>query len=68
MIYKRMSDLYRTLSISCVLIVNSSSPFAYHMNSCKKGNCGTCELLMNGRIEKACVAKIPAGKVKIQSY
>ena len=36
--------------------------------SCKKGNCGTCELLMNGRIEKACVAKIPAGKVKIQSY
>merc|ERR1719287_72788 len=36
--------------------------------SCKEGNCGTCELLMNGRIEKACVAKIPRGKCTIQTY
>ena len=35
--------------------------------SCNKGNCGTCELFMNGRIEKACVAKIPSGKVTIQT-
>ncbi|KAL7546165.1 hypothetical protein ACHAWF_009507 [Thalassiosira exigua] len=36
--------------------------------SCRKGNCGTCELLMNGRVEKACNAKIPSGKCSIQTY
>ena len=36
--------------------------------SCRKGNCGTCELLMNGRVEKACNAKIPSGKCTIQTY
>ena len=60
--------IFTDLSISYVLMINSSSSFAYYINSCKKGNCGTCELLMNGRIEKACVAKIPTGKVKIQTY
>mmetsp|Transcript_828 Transcript_828/g.1481 ORF Transcript_828/g.1481 Transcript_828/m.1481 type:complete len:136 (+) Transcript_828:159-566(+) len=36
--------------------------------SCREGNCGTCEMLMNGRIEKACCAKIPRGKCTIQTY
>lgn len=36
--------------------------------SCKKGNCGTCEMLLNGRVEKACVAKVPIGKCTIQTY
>ena len=36
--------------------------------SCQKGNCGTCEMLMNGRVEKACLAKIPQGKCTIQTY
>lgn len=36
--------------------------------SCRKGNCGTCEFLMNGRIEKACGAKIPQGKTAITTY
>jgi ferredoxin len=36
--------------------------------SCREGNCGTCELLMNGRVEKACVAKLPQGKCTIQTY
>mmetsp|Transcript_5893 Transcript_5893/g.10558 ORF Transcript_5893/g.10558 Transcript_5893/m.10558 type:complete len:135 (-) Transcript_5893:233-637(-) len=35
--------------------------------SCNEGNCGTCELLMNGRMEKACIAKIPRGKCTIQT-
>ena len=30
--------------------------------SCKKGDCGTCEIMMNGRMIKACQATIPAGK------
>ncbi|KAL9185389.1 hypothetical protein ACHAXT_003166 [Thalassiosira profunda] len=36
--------------------------------SCRKGNCGTCELLVNGRVEKACNAKIPSGKCTINTY
>eukprot|EP00578_Thalassiosira_sp_NH16_P017944 CAMPEP_0181104862 /NCGR_PEP_ID=MMETSP1071-20121207/15660_1 /TAXON_ID=35127 /ORGANISM="Thalassiosira sp., Strain NH16" /LENGTH=145 /DNA_ID=CAMNT_0023188101 /DNA_START=78 /DNA_END=515 /DNA_ORIENTATION=- len=36
--------------------------------SCRKGNCGTCEMLMNGRVEKACNAKIPKGKCAINTY
>uniref|UniRef100_A0A7S1CYE3 2Fe-2S ferredoxin-type domain-containing protein n=1 Tax=Cyclophora tenuis TaxID=216820 RepID=A0A7S1CYE3_CYCTE len=35
--------------------------------SCKKGDCGTCEILMNGRMTKACQAKIPAGKCDMQT-
>ena len=35
--------------------------------SCRKGDCGTCELFMNGRVEKACNAKIPRGKCTIQT-
>ncbi|KAL7463175.1 hypothetical protein ACHAXS_003554 [Conticribra weissflogii] len=32
-----------------------------------EGDCGTCELLMNGRVEKACTAVIPSGKCMIQT-
>mmetsp|Transcript_25473 Transcript_25473/g.53647 ORF Transcript_25473/g.53647 Transcript_25473/m.53647 type:complete len:144 (-) Transcript_25473:258-689(-) len=35
--------------------------------SCRKGDCGTCELFMNGRVEKACTALIPSGKCTIQT-
>ena len=35
--------------------------------SCKKGDCGTCEIMMNGRIIKACQATIPAGKCDMQT-
>ncbi|KAL3780405.1 hypothetical protein HJC23_004342 [Cyclotella cryptica] len=35
--------------------------------SCRKGDCGTCEFFMNGRVEKACTAKIPQGKCVIQT-
>jgi len=35
--------------------------------SCRKGDCGTCEIFMNGRVEKACNAKIPQGKCVIQT-
>ena len=35
--------------------------------SCRKGDCGTCELFMNGRVEKACNAVIPRGKCNIQT-
>lgn len=36
--------------------------------SCKKGDCGTCEVMMNGRIIKACQATIPTGKCDIQTF
>ena len=35
--------------------------------SCKKGDCGTCEIMMNGRIVKACQAQITAGKCDIKT-
>mmetsp|Transcript_44606 Transcript_44606/g.53996 ORF Transcript_44606/g.53996 Transcript_44606/m.53996 type:complete len:155 (-) Transcript_44606:259-723(-) len=35
--------------------------------SCKKGDCGTCEITMNGRIVKACQAKIENGKNTINT-
>eukprot|EP00562_Extubocellulus_spinifer_P005862 CAMPEP_0178523130 /NCGR_PEP_ID=MMETSP0696-20121128/28917_1 /TAXON_ID=265572 /ORGANISM="Extubocellulus spinifer, Strain CCMP396" /LENGTH=147 /DNA_ID=CAMNT_0020154321 /DNA_START=56 /DNA_END=499 /DNA_ORIENTATION=+ len=35
--------------------------------SCKKGDCGTCEVMMNGRIVKACQAKITSGKCDINT-
>jgi aerobic-type carbon monoxide dehydrogenase small subunit (CoxS/CutS family) len=35
--------------------------------SCRKGDCGTCEIFMNGRVTKACNAKIPQGKCTIQT-
>uniref|UniRef100_A0A7S2S4R7 2Fe-2S ferredoxin-type domain-containing protein n=1 Tax=Eucampia antarctica TaxID=49252 RepID=A0A7S2S4R7_9STRA len=36
--------------------------------SCKKGDCGTCEITMNGRITKACQAKIPSGKCAMETF
>mmetsp|Transcript_20429 Transcript_20429/g.44253 ORF Transcript_20429/g.44253 Transcript_20429/m.44253 type:complete len:136 (-) Transcript_20429:290-697(-) len=36
--------------------------------SCRKGNCGTCEFIMNGRVEKACGAVMPRGKCTISTY
>mmetsp|Transcript_26887 Transcript_26887/g.35078 ORF Transcript_26887/g.35078 Transcript_26887/m.35078 type:complete len:141 (+) Transcript_26887:99-521(+) len=36
--------------------------------SCKKGDCGTCEIQMDGRIVKACQAKIPKGKCTINTF
>uniref|UniRef100_A0A7S4JWQ5 2Fe-2S ferredoxin-type domain-containing protein n=1 Tax=Odontella aurita TaxID=265563 RepID=A0A7S4JWQ5_9STRA len=36
--------------------------------SCKKGDCGTCEINMNGRVVKACQGVIPKGKCNIQTY
>mmetsp|Transcript_7283 Transcript_7283/g.10429 ORF Transcript_7283/g.10429 Transcript_7283/m.10429 type:complete len:151 (-) Transcript_7283:163-615(-) len=36
--------------------------------SCKKGDCGTCEISMNGRIVKACQAVIPNGKCNIKTF
>ncbi len=35
--------------------------------SCKKGDCGTCEIMMNGRMIKACQATIPAGKCDMRT-
>ena len=35
--------------------------------SCKKGDCGTCEIMQNGRIVKACQAKINSGKCDIRT-
>ena len=35
--------------------------------SCKKGDCGTCEVMQNGRIVKACQAKINSGKCDIRT-
>ena len=35
--------------------------------SCKKGDCGTCEITMNGRMIKACQATIPAGKCDMRT-
>ena len=36
--------------------------------SCRKGDCGTCELMMNGMIVKACQAKILAGKCDMRTF
>ena len=36
--------------------------------SCKKGDCGTCEMMMNGRVVKACQATIPTGKCDMQTF
>ena len=36
--------------------------------SCRKGDCGTCELMMNGMIVKACQAKITAGKCDMKTF
>jgi len=35
--------------------------------NCKKGDCGTCEILLNGRVTKACQAKILSGKNVIKT-
>lgn len=35
--------------------------------SCKKGDCGTCEILVNGRMTKACQATIPNGKCDMRT-
>lgn len=36
--------------------------------SCRKGDCGTCEIMMNGLIVKACQAKIPSGKCDLRTF
>ena len=36
--------------------------------SCRKGDCGTCEIMMNGLIVKACQAKILAGKCDLRTF
>lgn len=36
--------------------------------SCRKGDCGTCEIMMNGLIVKACQEKIPSGKCVIKTF
>ena len=33
--------------------------------NCQNGECGTCELKVNGRKARACVAKVPSGKCAI---
>jgi succinate dehydrogenase/fumarate reductase-like Fe-S protein len=35
--------------------------------SCNKGDCGTCEVSINGRLQKACQAVIPSGKCDIKT-
>ena len=35
--------------------------------NCKAGDCGTCNIKMNGRTVKACQQVIPAGKCNIQT-
>jgi succinate dehydrogenase/fumarate reductase-like Fe-S protein len=35
--------------------------------NCKAGDCGTCNIKMNGRTVKACQQLIPAGKCNIQT-
>lgn len=35
--------------------------------SCNKGDCGTCEVYINGRVQKACQAVIPSGKCDIKT-
>jgi ferredoxin len=43
----------------------SKIPITY---SCRKGDCGTCEIMMNGYIVKACQAKITSGKCDMKSF
>lgn len=33
--------------------------------NCQNGECGTCEMKVNGRKVRACVGKVPAGKCAI---
>mmetsp|Transcript_19914 Transcript_19914/g.36017 ORF Transcript_19914/g.36017 Transcript_19914/m.36017 type:complete len:142 (-) Transcript_19914:301-726(-) len=35
--------------------------------NCQNGECGTCELKINGKKARACVSKVPAGKCAIQT-
>jgi ferredoxin len=36
--------------------------------SCRKGDCGTCEIMMNGMIVKACQAKVLSGKCDMKTF
>mmetsp|Transcript_5027 Transcript_5027/g.7423 ORF Transcript_5027/g.7423 Transcript_5027/m.7423 type:complete len:137 (+) Transcript_5027:116-526(+) len=35
--------------------------------NCNKGDCGTCNVKINGRVQKACQQIVPAGKCNIQT-
>jgi aerobic-type carbon monoxide dehydrogenase small subunit (CoxS/CutS family) len=35
--------------------------------NCQKGDCGTCEVLLNGRYVRACQTPLPSGTVKIET-
>ena len=35
--------------------------------NCKAGDCGTCNIKMNGRTVKACQMTIPSGKCEIRT-
>ena len=48
-----------------VVLAQARAPVTY---SCKKGDCGTCEITINGRIVKACQAKIPSGKCDMATF
>ena len=48
-----------------VVASKAKVPITY---SCRKGDCGTCEIMMNGLIVKACQAKIPAGKCLMKTF
>lgn len=48
-----------------VVASKSKIPITY---SCRKGDCGTCEIMMNGLIVKACQAKIPTGKCDLKTF
>ncbi len=48
-----------------VVAKKAKIPITY---SCKKGDCGTCEIIMNGLIVKACQEKIPSGKCVIKTF
>lgn len=48
-----------------VVAKKAKVPITY---SCRKGDCGTCEIMMNGLIVKACQEKIPLGKCVIKTF
>lgn len=35
--------------------------------NCQNGECGTCEMKVNGRKARACVSKVPSGKCAIET-
>lgn len=35
--------------------------------NCQNGDCGTCEVKINGKKARACISKVPSGKCAIQT-